>query len=79
MGSFTYIAEGGVIHTHCRDISEGGVTHIHCRGWGHSHTLQRVGSFTLIAKGGAGFFLEYNFRRGKSTFLEIEGGTNYIN
>ena len=25
-----------------------------------------------------GFFLEYDFREGKSTFLEIEGGTNYI-
>ena len=43
-GSFTYIAEGGV-------ISEGGVVYIHCRGWGHSHTMQRVGSFTYIAEG----------------------------
>ena len=36
MGSFTYI----------------GVIHIHCRGWGHSDTLQRVGSFTYIVEGG---------------------------
>ena len=40
VGSFTYIAEGGVIH-------------IHYRGWGHSHTLQRVGSFTYITEGGS--------------------------
>ena len=26
--------------------------HIHCRGWGHSHTLQRVGSFSYITEGG---------------------------
>ena len=66
MGSFTYIAEGSVIHIHCRGwghshtlqrvgsftyIVEGGDIHIHCRGWGHSHTLQRVGSFIYIAEG----------------------------
>ena len=32
--------------------TDGGDIHIHCRGWGHSHTLQRVGSFTYIAEGG---------------------------
>ena len=35
-----------------RGNTEGGVIHIHYRGWGHSHIIQRVGSFTYIAEGG---------------------------
>ena len=55
VGSFSYITEGGVIHIHFVEggvihihFVEGGVIHIHCRGWGHSHTLQSVGSITYI-------------------------------
>ena len=48
-GGVIYIhCGGGVIHIHC---TEGGLIHIHSRGCGHSHTLQRVGSFTYIAGG----------------------------
>ena len=42
------------IHIHLQLV--GPFTHIYYRGWGHSHILQRVGSFTYTYSGGGSRF-----------------------
>ena len=49
--------------------------HIHYNGWGHSHTLQRVGSFTYITEGGV--VLIYYGGWGYSHILHSGAGSRF--